>query len=405
LKVCDRNQKPLANAELGFNKALEIALNSARQLDTERVEFKYALNRILAEDIRSDMDIPPFNKAAMDGFACRREDLSNELTIIEIITAGCVPQKAIETKQCSKIMTGGMVPNGADCVIMKEYVETPTENTILFVGDETHNNICKKGEDIETGDIVLQKGISIKPQHIAVLASIGNTQPLVSKKPDVAVIATGNELVEPTKNPGVSQIRNSNSYQLAAHIESMGATATNYGIAGDTVVEIDRVFKKAFSQSDVVIVSGGVSEGDLDFVPGIFNENKVDLLFEKIAVKPGKPTVFGTSEKAYCFGLPGNPVSTFVQFEILVKPFLYKLMGHDYKPLNVQMPLDESLINSKAKRNRWLPVAITAKGTVRAVEYHGSAHINSLCDADGLVSMIVGVGEIKKGKIVKVRLI
>jgi len=359
----------------------------------------------LAEDVKSDMDIPPFDKSAMDGFACRRADLGNELTVVEIIPAGHVPQKPIETNQCSKIMTGSMVPNGADCVIMKEYVESASENTIRFVGEKTSDNICQKGEDIRAGDIVLRKGTVLKPQHIAVLASVGNTEPVVSKKPNVTVIATGSELVDPKSKPGASQIRNSNSFQLAVQIESMGATATNYGIAGDTADEIDIAFKKAFGQSDVVIVSGGVSVGDFDFVPGIFKQNKVDLLFEKIAIKPGKPTVFGVSQEKYCFGLPGNPVSTFVLFEILVKPFLYKLMGYDHKPLNVQMPLDECLINRKAKRQRWLPVAITEKGTVRAVEYHGSAHINSLCHADGLVSMDVGVAEIKKGTIVKVRLI
>jgi len=291
---------------LPFEKALETVLISARQLDTERIDFKCALNRILAEDVRSDMDIPPFNKSAMDGFACRRADLSNELTVVETIPTGYVPQKIIELNQCSKIMTGGMVPNNADCVIMKEYVETPTENTIRFVGEKTADNICQKAEDIRAGDIVLCKGTVLKPQHIAVLASVGDTQPLVWKRPNVAVIATGNELVEPTKKPEVSQIRNTNSFQLAAQIESMGATATNYGVVGDTATEIDMVFKKAFRQSDVVIVSGGVSVGDFDFVPAVFKQNKIDLLFEKIAIKPGKPTVFGVSGKKYCFGLPGS---------------------------------------------------------------------------------------------------
>ena len=388
-----------------FEKALETVLNSAHQLNPERVDFKSALNRILAEDIRSDMDIPPFNKSAMDGFACRRADLGTELAIIETIPAGYVPQKAVGPKQCSKIMTGGMVPEGADCVIMKEYAETFAENTVHFVGEKTSNNICQKAEDIGVGDIVLCEGAILKPQHIAVLASAGTTQPLVSKKPNVAIIATGSELVEPSAKPGPSQIRNSNSFQLAVQIESMGAVATNYGIAGDTAKEIDLMFKKAIAQSDVVIVSGGVSVGDFDFVPKVFKKNNVNLLFEKIAVKPGKPTVFGALGKKYCFGLPGNPVSTFVQFEILVKPFLYKLMGHNYKPLNIQMPLEEALINKKAKRQRWLPVEITEQGTARAVEYHGSAHINSLCRADGLVSMDIGVAEIKKGTIIKIRLI
>jgi molybdopterin molybdotransferase len=388
-----------------FEKAFETALNSARQLDTERVDFRGALGRVLAEEIRSDMDIPPFNKSAMDGYACRRVDLGNELTVIETIAAGNVPQKAVDLNQCSKIMTGAMVPESADCVIMKEYVEEKAKDIIQFTGDRTADNICRKAEDIMTDDIVLNKGVLIAPQHIAVLASVGNTQPLVAKRPEVAVIATGSELLEPQSKPGVSQIRDTNSYQLSAQIEHMGAVATNYGIAGDTVGEIDSVFKEAIRQSDVVIVSGGVSVGDYDYVPGIFKQNNINLLFEKIAIKPGKPTVFGTSENKYCFGLPGNPVSTFVLFELLVRPFLYKLMGHDYEPLPIQMPLEETLASRKAKRKRWLPVAITEKGTVKPIEYHGSAHINSLSAADGLVSMDIGVAEIKKGTSVKIRLI
>jgi len=390
---------------LPFEKALEIVLNSARRGDTERIDFKCALNRILAEDVRSDMDFPPFNKSAMDGFACRRADLSNALAVVETIPAGYVPQKTIGINQCSKIMTGGMVPNGADCVVMKEDVEESAENAIRFVGDKTADNICQKAEDVKAGDIVLHRGIRLKPQHIAVLASAGNTQPLVAKKPNIAVIATGSELVEPSSKPALSQIRNSNSFQLAAQIENMGAAATNYGVAGDTADEIDIVFKKAVRQSDIVIVSGGVSVGDFDFVPAVLRQNGINLLFEKIAMQPGKPTVFGVSGETYCFGLPGNPVPTFVLFEILVKPFIYKIMGHDYEPLNIQMPLEDSLINRKTKRQRWLPVVITEKGTVKPVEYHGSAHISSLCSADGLVNMDVGVVEIKKGTSIAVRLI
>ncbi|MHC4749454.1 MAG: molybdopterin molybdotransferase MoeA [Planctomycetota bacterium] len=390
---------------LPFEKAFETVLKSAGWLGTESIDITNALNRILAEDVKSDMDIPPFNKSTMDGFACRRIDLANELTVIETIPAGYIPRKVVGINQCSKIMTGGVVPDGADCVIMKEYVENLSENTVRFVGDETFENICRKAEDVKAGEIVLRKGIKLKSQHIAVLASAGKTQLLVANRPNIAVIATGNELVEPASKPQLSQIRDSNSYQLAAKIESIGAVTTNYGIAGDTTGEIDSVFKKAVSQNDVVIISGGVSVGDFDFVPKIFKQNEVNILFEKILIKPGKPTVFGVSEKVYCFGLPGNPVSTFVVFEILVKPFLYKLMGHDYKPLNIQMPLDEHLIDKKAERQRWLPVTITDKGTVKPVEYHGSAHINSLCGAEGLISIDIGVTEIEKGTSVAVRLI
>lgn len=390
---------------LPFEKALKIVLDSARQLCSERVDIAHAVNRILAEDVTSDTDMPPFNKSAMDGYACRREDLANELTIIETIQAGASPRMAIESNQCAKIMTGAAVPQGADCVIMIEFTENPTPNTVRFAGGQTANNICLKGEDVKAGEVVLQKGSRIRPQHIAVLASVGCTQPVVSKRPRVAVLATGDELVQPASKPGPSQIRNSNSFQLMAQIESMGAVARNYGIAKDTDKAIDKIFKEAVDQSDVVIVSGGVSVGDYDLVPGIFKQNNIDLLFEKIAMKPGKPTVFGVSEKVYCFGVPGNPVSTFVLFELLVKPFLCKLMGHDYAPPAIGIPLGESIRRKKTKRQSWIPVAITDTGTLKPVEYHGSAHINALCIADGVVSIGVGVGEIEKGTIVPVRLI
>lgn len=390
---------------LAFEKAFETALNAAQWLGAERVDFRSALGRILAEDVVSDMDIPPFNKSAMDGYACRRADLGKEVAVIEIIPAGSTPQKTIRANQCSKIMTGAMVPEGADCVVMKEYVNEGVGDTIRFIGEETRDNICYKAEDIRAGDRVLNKGVIIAPPQIAVLASVGNTKPLVAKRPEVAVIATGSELVDPQSRPSDSQIRDSNSFQLSAQIERMGAVVTNYGIAGDTIEQIDRVFKDAMEQSDVVIVSGGVSVGDFDFVPRILKQNKMNLLFEKIAIKPGKPTVMGTSGKKYCFGLPGNPVSTFVLFELLVKPFLYKLMGHDHKPLHILMPLEETLTSRKTKRPRWLPVIITEKGTVRPIEYHGSAHINALCEADGFVCMETGAAEIKKGTSVKIRLI
>jgi len=180
---------------------------------------------------------------------------------------------------------------------------------------------------------------------------------------------------------------------------------TDYGIAKDTTDEIDRTFKKAAAENDVVLLSGGVSMGDFDLVPGILKKNNIELLFEKIALKPGKPTVFGVSENLYCFGLPGNPVSTFVVFELLVKPFLYKQMGHDYAPPNIQMPLDETISRKDTERRGWTPVAITDAGTLKKVEYHDSGHINALCGADGLVCMDAGLAEIPKGTIVQVRLI
>jgi molybdopterin molybdotransferase len=390
---------------LPFEKALDTVLKSARPIGTECVGIAEAANRVLAEDVKSDTDIPPFNKSAMDGFACRRADLAHELEVVETIPAGVAPTQSVGPNQCAKIMTGSVVPEGADCVVMKEFIETPTENTIRFAREWTADNICLKGEDVRAGQIVLPKGTLLKPHHIAVLASVGQARPMVSRRPTVGIMATGSELVDPASRPEPSQIRNSNSVQLAAQAEAMGAAATDYGIAEDTEAAIDAMFKRAAGENDVVIISGGVSVGDFDLVPGILKQNDVELLFESVAVKPGRPSTFGVSESVYCFGLPGNPMSTFVQFEVLIKPFLYKLMGHDYRCPDVRMPLAESIERKKTKRRVWFPVAITEAGQVKLLEYHGSAHISSLSDADGLISVDVGVARLEKGTLVRVRLI
>jgi molybdopterin molybdotransferase len=412
---------------LAFEEALRIVLSSAQGLGVERMDLDQAANRVLAEDVTSDMDLPPFNKSTMDGFACRRADLAlhtddgqaHELEIVETIPAGVIPKQSIGPNQCAKIMTGSVVPEGADCVVMKEFVETPAENTIRFMGESTADNICFKGEDVRTGQIVLPKGTLLKSHHIAILASVGRARPLVWKLPRVGIMATGSELVDPASRPEPSQIRNSNGVQLAAQARAMGVPTTDYGIAVDTEAAIDAMFGKAAEENDVVIISGGVSVGDFDLVPGILKQNRVELLFERVAVKPGKPLVFGVMARAssprkhgqdgratvYCFGLPGNPMSAFVQFEILVKPFLYKLMGHDYKCPNVKMPLADVVERKKTERREWLPVAITEAGRVRLIEYHGSGHISSLSEADGLTSVDVGVARVEKGTLVEVRLI
>ena len=388
-----------------FDKALKIVLDSAHKLGSERVDIAKSTNRILAEDVVSDVDMPPRDISVFDGYACRRQDLANELKIIETIRAGMPPKKKVGPNQCAKIMTGATVPRGANCVFMVELAGNSTVGTIRFIGEKTDDNIRPQGRDIKAGQVVLRSGARIRPQDIAVLAMVGHTEVLVAKRPTVGIIATGDELVEPQSKPSPWRLRNSNSPQLAAQLENVGAVVADYGIAKDTAGDIDGTFKKASSENDVVLLSGGVSVGDFDLVPGILRKNNIELLFDKIALKPGKPTVFGVSKNLYCFGLPGNPVSAFVVFELLVKPFLFKLMGHDYAPPNVKMPLDETISRKNTERQRWMPINITDAGTLKKVEYHDSGHIYALCGADGLVCMDVGVAEIPKGTAVQVRLI
>lgn len=395
------------NKATTFEKAFEIIINSARSLGTEHisVENNGVLNRILAEDIISDTDIPPLNKSTRDGFACRLADLSNELTIIETAPAGIPPEKAIGPNECTRIMTGAVVPKEADCVIMFENTKSIGNNKVIFTAESTDNNIRPKGQDAKKGDILIRKGCRINPPRIAVLTSSGYTRPLVTLQPKVGIIATGTELVEPSCEPLPHQTRSSNAFQLTAQLTNIGVLAENYGIVNDTENETNRIFEKAISENDVVISTGGVSAGDFDFVRKTLEKNNIKVMFEKIATEPGRPMVFGLSDNVFCFGLPGTPVSAFIMFELLVKPFLFKMMGHSYKPVITRLELNETIKRKKAKRDSWLPIVSTENGKAASIEYHGSSHIHALCQADGLLHISAGVSEITKGTIVEIRLI
>ena len=386
-----------------FADALDIVLRSARPLGAERVALASALQRVLAEDIVSDVDMPPFNKSAMDGYACRKADLTVPMAVVETIPAGVVPQSPVGPEECAKIMTGAQVPKGADCVFMVEFSEQLDAGRVRFTGESTRDNICIQGEDVRRGDTVLHSGQLIAAQHIALLAAVGCSRPLVSRLPEVGVIATGSELVEPAGTPGAGKIRDTNSSQLAAQAASMGLRPTVYGIAADTEEVLDAMIGRAEEACDVLLLSGGVSMGDFDLVPGALRKRGFELQFDRVAVKPGKPTTFGIAPTCVCFGLPGNPVSTFAIFEVFVKPFLYRMMGHDYHPPVVDMPLGVAIARKKTKRTTWMPVRRTQSGVVLPVEYHGSAHSQSLCQADGLIALPHGVAEIPEGEVVRVR--
>ena len=388
---------------ISFEMAYDEVMSHSVPWSTETVSLEQALGRVLAEDVLSDMDMPPFNKSAMDGYACRRRDLAGPMTVVEEIQAGYFPQKVIEPGQCSKIMTGAPVPEGADCVIMVEKTEQVADNTIRFTGQDTADNICLRGEDVRTGDVVLESGECIGPAHVAVLASVGCARPRVSRQVRVGVIATGNELVEPDAGPNPAQIRNSNSFQLCAQVRQMQAVPVYYGIAEDRVEAIRDVTAKAMAENDVLLLSGGVSMGDFDLVPDVLKVCGFECLFDSVAMQPGRPTVFGRCDSVFCFGLPGNPVSTYVVFEILVKPFLYRLMGHAQAVPTVTATLDKPVKRRKATRMSTLPVVFTGPKTVCPVDYHGSAHIGAMTKAQGLITVPEGTLGIPKGSDVHVR--
>jgi molybdopterin molybdotransferase len=388
---------------ISFGEAFKIVMGECRESGVQNIPFMESAGRILAEDIRSDVDMPPFNRAAVDGFACRTADIESVLEVVEIIKAGKVPLHQPGTEQCSKIMTGAIVPEGCDMVFPVEDSGEMPGGKVRFTGKLIKTNISWKAEDIKTGDVVLSKYKLIKPQDIAVLASVGKTTVTVSRKPKVAVISTGDELVEPDKKPLLSQIRNSNSYQLIAQCSRAGADAVYFGIAPDDEESTFRIITKAVSESDIVILTGGVSMGDFDFVPSVLTRAGVRLLFDQVNVQPGKPTTFGVHKSSVVFGLPGNPVSSFIQFETLVRPFINKMMNYEWQPVVISLPLAVRYERKSSTRYGWIPVRITSDNLVEVIDYHGSAHITAFPYCDGIAGIEQGKNIIEKGEIVSVR--
>jgi molybdopterin molybdotransferase len=387
---------------ISYEEALQIVLNHSDITGSESVPFQESTGRVLAEDVFSDINMPPFNRSAVDGFACRKEDIHIPLKVIETVRAGLFPAKKISQGQCTRIMTGAPVPEGADCVIMVEETVEIEPEKVRFTGEKTKTNISPFAEDIKEGECVLRSGTMIGPQHIAIMAAVGFVNPKVSIRPKVSVIATGDEIVEPHLKPGISQIRNSNGYQLAAQAGQAGSVPIYLGIAPDNEEDTFRAINEALAQSDVVLLSGGVSMGTYDFVPKILEKAGVEILFRTIALQPGKPTIFGTKGAKRIFGLPGNPVSSFTIFEILVKPMLYRMMGVQGPVRNLRLPLGTDYQRKRIDRMQWLPVQIR-DGKAYPLEYHGSAHIFSLSTADALAAIPLGINKLSAGDLIDAR--
>lgn len=387
---------------LEYDKALKLMQKHTSSLGVEKINFTNSLNRVLSENIYSDIDMPPFDKSAMDGYACRKEDLANELEVLEIIGAGHEPKFSITKNQCSKIMTGAKIPQGADTVIVIEEVKEIGKGRVKYNLQKSKHNICYRGEDVKTKDLLIHKNTQIKAKHISVLSAVGKIEVEVYKKPKIAILSTGDELVEPQNKPKTSQIRNSNSYQLMAQVQELGIEAKYIGIAKDDKDDISRLIARAIDYADLIIVSGAVSVGDFDFVPQVLAENDFEFIFHGVSTKPGKHTLFGVNKNQYVIGVPGNPVSSFVQFQMLIKPLIEMLMScyNGFEELKVE--LKEDFKRKKAGRLSFEPVAIK-NNKVERINYSGSANITALIHADALMLVPKGVEEIKKGQYVYVR--
>jgi molybdopterin molybdotransferase len=389
---------------ISFERAIETIKAKAGPLAAETVDIKASLNRVLRQDVASDIDMPPFDKSAMDGYACRMQDIVHELEVIETIRAGYAPEKAVGENQCAKIMTGAMLPAGADCVIIVEETEALPNGKIQFTAGKTAVNIARRGEDVVAGRVLIPAGTRITAKEVAVLALAGVVNPGVSRKPRVGIIATGDELIEPYGVPKGSEIRNSNSYQIYAQCLQFGCAPQYYGIAIDAEEAIAEVIGRAKNENDVVLLTGGVSMGDFDLVPQILAQQGYEILFDRIAIQPGKPTLFGIAGNGYVFGLPGNPVSSFTIFELFVKELLAALLGLNQFAQTTWCRLSRTVKRKMTDRRAWIPVKVLGE-TAEPVEYHGSAHITALAESNGIISLPVGVNQIAQDTLVQVRLI
>ncbi|MCZ7643714.1 MAG: molybdopterin molybdotransferase MoeA [Planctomycetota bacterium] len=307
------------NRLLSVEEAWAILRREAGPGETRRVRLAEARGHALAEDASADRDFPAFDVARMDGFAVRSADLAKipaTLEVLEEIMAGRLPTRILGPGQAARIMTGAPMPRGADAVVMIERTAPAGPGRVEIreaVAAETH--VARQGSDVKAGAIVIARGTPLGPAEVAVLAAIGRAEVPVWRKPRLAVMGSGDELVEPGIAPKPWQIRNSNSYQLLAQAAAHGLEAEYLGIAPDDPAETRRLIEQGL-EADVFISTGGVSVGDKDHVGAAMKDLGVELLFTKINVKPGKPTVFGRRAKTLVFGLPGNPVSALATFHL-----------------------------------------------------------------------------------------
>jgi molybdopterin molybdotransferase len=402
-----------------IEQALSLVLERATPRVPGRESLCQALGRVLAEDAISDIDSPPFDKALMDGFAVVASDLRGgrgELMVIDDVAAGDIPCEPLQSGMATRIMTGAPVPRGADAVIVAERCQLDTGGDIPTVRIDDRDvrpgqNILGRGMSIRRGETVLQAGRQLTAIDAGLLAEIGRTQVLVHPQPSVAVLATGNELVPACDVPGPGQIRNSNGPMLCAMVSSAGGRSVDVGIARDTEPELAQQINRGLHE-DILILSGGVSTGVLDLAPRVLRDLGVEQVFHGVCLKPGKPLWFGVRPHAkgprLVFGLPGNPVSGLVCFELFARPAIAALAGQPQRPRASVLGTLTVAYRQRGDRPTYYPVQLERQADrtlVRLLDWLGSADLRTLACADGLAVFPAGRSEYEAEETVTVLLL
>jgi molybdopterin molybdotransferase len=398
---------------ISIEEALGQIRAHVRPLASLRVPLADALGCILAEDVASDIDSPPHDKSIVDGYAVRSADLASPattLTVLEEIVAGAVPKQAVVAGTATRIMTGAPLPAGADAVVMVEQTELVGNNSVrIDVPRITQGqNIMHRAASMRRGEIVLQAGQVLRPMEIGLLAEVGQIAVLVFRRPRVAVLPTGNELVSPAEVPAAGQIRNSNGAMLLSAVRRTGGEPTDLGIGRDDRESLRGLIREGL-RCDLLLVSGGVSAGVLDLVPAVLAELGVRQVFHKVNIKPGKPLWFGVLDTdggcRLVFGLPGNPVSSLVCFELFVRPALRVMAGRPFEPRAMAAARLSADFQQRGDRVTYHPARLHPSAGASAAEpllSKGSGDLRTLTAADALIRFDSGTRLFKAGETVDV---
>jgi molybdopterin molybdotransferase len=376
---------------ISVDQALAIVLDTVKPLRAESIPLEFAAGRVLAEDVRADMDLPPFDRARMDGFALRSQDVATapaRLRIVGEVAAGATFDGAVGPGEAVKIFTGAPLPRGADAVQKVEVTETTgafvTINEVTAAGQF----VTPRANEGSAGDIVATSGREIGAAEMSVLASFGYSTVRVGAQPRVAVLSTGSELIEVSQNPTGAHIRNSNTYTLAAYAARAGAKVRTLGVVKDTIEASRNALLAAAESSDIVITSGGVSMGDYDLVKMALVDIGADIFFDKVSIRPGKPTVFARQGDTFFFGLPGNPVSVSVTFNVFARPAIRRMMGDRQPSLPIVSALAASGGKDGSSRRSYLPARFfihNGQALAEPLKWGGSSDFVAFMNANALI--------------------
>lgn len=394
---------------LPFADALALALSRAAGIDrTTVVALDAADGRVASEDVRAGADVPPFDRAAMDGYAViaadtttASQDAPRQLTQIDQLFTGATPERAVASGECAEIATGAPMPAGADAVVMVERTQREGSRILITAPASAGQNIGRRGADMASGDVVVQAGQTIDPARVGALAAVGLASATVYARPTVALISTGNELVEPGRPLGAGQIHDVNRFTLAAIVGRHGGMAEAMPSTGDTLEALDAALNQAL-EHDVIVFSGGSSVGERDLLREVIGA-RGEILFHGIAVKPGKPTLFAMVDGTPVFGMPGNPTSCLSNGYLLLAPFLRRVARLPaWEPRTADLPLARA-IRSASDRHQFYTVRLT-NGTVEPA-FKRSGDITSMSQADGYIEIPAGTDSLAEGTVVRVTML